>query len=93
MNASQYTYEVMWSKDDRAFIARVVEFPSLVAHGSSRGSSLRQLRGVVDAVVKDLANSGEDILLQNSDSLLTEKRATGDSRAKAKASSKRGGKR
>jgi len=58
MNAAQYTYEAMWSEEDRVFIARVAEFPSLVAHGDSRGSSLRALRSVVDAVVKDLAESG-----------------------------------
>jgi len=61
MSAAQYTYEAMWSEEDRAFIARVVEFPSLTAHGDSRGSSLRALRSVVDAVVKDLAQSGAAI--------------------------------
>lgn len=61
MSASQYTYEAMWSAEDRAFIARVVEFPELTAQGSSRGSSLRALRSVVDAVVKELAEAGEAI--------------------------------
>lgn len=61
MSAAQYTYEAMWSAEDRAFIARVAEFPSLVAYGDSRGSSLRALRSVVDAVVKNLAERGEPI--------------------------------
>ena len=61
MSAAQYTYESMWSEEDRAFIARVAEFPSLTAHGDSRGSSLRALRSVVDTVVKDLAASGKEI--------------------------------
>ncbi|MBA3713373.1 MAG: hypothetical protein H0W76_13130 [Pyrinomonadaceae bacterium] len=61
MNAAQYTYEAMWSEEERTFIARVTEFPSLAARGDSRGSSLRSLRRVVDAVVKDLAKSGEEI--------------------------------
>ncbi len=61
MNAAQYTYEATWSEEERAFIARVAEFPSLTARGDSRGSSLRALRSVVDAVVKDLAKSGEEI--------------------------------
>lgn len=61
MNAAQYTYEAMWSQSDRAFIARVLEFPSLEAHGDSRGSSIRALRNVVDAVVKNLIESGEEI--------------------------------
>jgi predicted RNase H-like HicB family nuclease len=61
MNAAQYTYEAMWSEEERVFIARVVEFPALEARGDSRGSSLRALRSVVDAVVKELAESSEEI--------------------------------
>jgi predicted RNase H-like HicB family nuclease len=56
-----YTYEAVWSPSDKAFIARVKEFPSLAAHGTSRGSSLRALRSVVDAVVKDLIKSGKEV--------------------------------
>ena len=58
VNASRYTYAVIWSKKDGAFIARVAEFPSLEAHGDSRGGSLRALKSVVDAVLKGLAESG-----------------------------------
>jgi hypothetical protein len=61
MSASQYTYEAMWSEADRAFIARVKEFPSLEAHGDSRGGSISALRSVVDAVVKDLIESGAEV--------------------------------
>jgi predicted RNase H-like HicB family nuclease len=61
MNAAQYTYEAMWSEEERVFIARVAEFPALEARGDSRGSSLRALRSVVDAVVKDLVESSEEI--------------------------------
>jgi predicted RNase H-like HicB family nuclease len=61
MSASQYTYEAMWSKEDRAFIARVKEFPSLEAHGESRGSSLRALKSVVASVLESLIENGEDV--------------------------------
>ncbi len=61
MSVAQYTYEAMWSEEDRAFIARVAEFPSLEARGDSRGSSLRALRSVVNVVVRDLTESGEEI--------------------------------
>jgi predicted RNase H-like HicB family nuclease len=61
MSTSQYTYECMWSKEDRAFIARVKEFPSLEAHGDSRGSSIRALKSVIASVVKDLIENGEDV--------------------------------
>jgi len=53
VSAAQYTYEAMWAEQERAFIARVAEFPSLEARGDSRGSSLRALKSVVDAVLKD----------------------------------------
>ena len=64
MSASQYTYESMWSEEDRAFIARVKEFPSLEAHGDSRGSSIRALKSVIASVVKDLVEKGEDVPAQ-----------------------------
>ena len=64
MSASQYTYESMWSKEDREFIARVKEFPSLEAHGDSRGSSIRALKSVIDSVLKDLVENGEAIPAQ-----------------------------
>lgn len=64
MSAAQYTYECMWSEKDRAFIARVKEFPSLEAHGDSRGSSIRALKSVVGSVVRDLVEKGEDVPAQ-----------------------------
>jgi predicted RNase H-like HicB family nuclease len=54
----------MWSEKDRAFVARVKEFPSLEAHGDSRGSSIRALKSVVGSVVKDLVEKGEDVPAQ-----------------------------
>jgi predicted RNase H-like HicB family nuclease len=64
MSAAQYTYEAMWSQTDRVFIARVREFPSLEARGDSRGSSIRALRNVVAAVVKNLVESGAEMPAQ-----------------------------
>ena len=60
MNATQYTYEAMWSEEERAYIARVREFPSLEARGDSRGGALRALKAVVYAVAKELADSGAE---------------------------------
>lgn len=64
MNAAQYTYEATWSEEDRAFIARVKEFPALEAHGDSRGGSIRALKSVIAAVVKDLVENGEEVPAQ-----------------------------
>ena len=60
MSAAQYTYEASWSEEERTFIARVKEFPSLEARADSRGGALRALKGVVYAVVKDLEHSGAE---------------------------------
>ena len=57
MSAAHYTYEVAWSEEERTFIARVKEFPSLEARDSSRGGALRALKSVVYAVAKDMAHS------------------------------------
>ena len=60
LSAAQYTYEVAWSEEERAFIARVKEFPSLEARGASRGAALRALKSVVYAVAKELTDSGAE---------------------------------
>ena len=61
MSYRQYTYEAMWSEEDREFIARVREFPALEAHGDSRGASIRALRSVIASVVKNLIERGEEV--------------------------------
>ncbi len=68
MSAAHYTYEVAWSEEERTFIARVKEFPSLEARAGSRGGALRALKSVVYAVAKDLANSGAEVTASASDS-------------------------
>ena len=60
MSAAHYTYEVEWSEEERTFIARVKEFPSLEARAVSRGGALRALKSVVYAVAKDLADTGAE---------------------------------
>jgi predicted RNase H-like HicB family nuclease len=58
LSAAQYTYEAVWSEEERTFIARVREFPSLEARAVSRGAALRALKSVVYAVAKELDDSG-----------------------------------
>jgi predicted HicB family RNase H-like nuclease len=57
----KYSYSVMWSDEDQAHIGRVMEFPSLAAHGDTPEAALREIRLVVTAVIKDLEESGEHI--------------------------------
>jgi len=59
--SQRYLYSVGWSEIDRAFVARVAEFPSLSAHGDSLEAALQEIRFVVEAVIEDLEQSGERI--------------------------------
>ena len=61
MSAAQYTYDVIWSREERTFIALVREFPALESRAPSRGEALRALKSVVYAVAKDLADSGSGV--------------------------------
>jgi hypothetical protein len=60
LNFAQYTYEATWSEEERAYVARVKEFPGLEARAGSRGGALRALKGVVYAVAKELSDSGAE---------------------------------
>lgn len=57
----EYTFNVAWSEDDKAFIGRVVEFPSLSAHGATLEKALKEIRNVVGYVLDDLSAEGERI--------------------------------
>ena len=59
--ANEYAYSVVWSEADQAYIGRVAEFPSLAAHGPTLGAALTEIAHVVELVLEDLAESGEDI--------------------------------
>lgn len=52
-----YSYNVIWSPDDKAFIRRVLEFSSLAAHGSTQEKALREIRSVVKYAPEDLTDS------------------------------------
>ncbi len=56
-----YEYVVGWEPGDEVFVARVTEFPSLAAHGDTQEGALQEIRGVVEAVVADLLESGEEV--------------------------------
>lgn len=61
MSQDAYTYTVLWSEEDRAYIGRVAEFPSLAAHGSSHLAALQEILQVVGFVLEDLTEAGEAI--------------------------------
>ena len=60
-DAREYLYSVVWSEEDDAFIGRVLEFPSLAAHGSTQAKALSEIRSVVQHAFEDLRDSGEEM--------------------------------
>ena len=60
-NPDRYTYREEWSGEDRAYVARCLEFPSLAAHGATAADALTELRKVVAASLKDLEASDEPV--------------------------------
>lgn len=59
--AARYTYTVAWSEEDDTFVAKVAEFPSVAAHGSTDQAALRQIRTAVAFVLEDLHQAGQSI--------------------------------
>ncbi|HKV37153.1 MAG TPA: toxin-antitoxin system HicB family antitoxin [Pyrinomonadaceae bacterium] len=60
-NTRDYIYSVVWSEEDEAFIGRVLEFPSLAAHGSTQAKALNEIRSVVQHAFEDLRDGGEEV--------------------------------
>lgn len=56
-----YSYTVMWSEEDQAYIGRVAEFESLAAHGETQQATLQEITQLVGFVLVDLQQSGEEI--------------------------------
>lgn len=57
----EYLYSVGWSDEDKAFVARVAEFPSLATHGNTQNEALSEIKSVVKFVIADLKKSKEAI--------------------------------
>ncbi len=56
-----FSYSVMWSEADQVFVGRVMEFPSLAAHGSTQEKALKEIRVVVGYVLEDMTENDETI--------------------------------
>lgn len=61
VDTARYTYRVSWSALDEEFVATCVEFGSLSWLADSPEDALRGLRGLVDEVVTDMAESDEAV--------------------------------
>jgi predicted HicB family RNase H-like nuclease len=60
-DTQDYVYSVAWSEEDRAFIGRALEFPSLAAHGRTPAKALNEIQSVVQHACQDLLGNGEAI--------------------------------
>lgn len=60
VKAEDYTYRVFWSVEDGAFIATVAEFPSLSCVEGNQMEAFRGIVSLVESVLEDMAQSGED---------------------------------
>ena len=58
---NKYSYSVSWAPEDSVFVARVAEFDSLAAHGSTQEQALSEIKNVVQSVIEDLEANGEPV--------------------------------
>lgn len=59
--AQKYTYRVEWSEEDGVYVARVLEFPSVAAHGPDSLKAHLELLKVVDAILEEMVDNNEQI--------------------------------
>ena len=57
----RYSYRVIWSEDDQEYVGLCAEFPSLSWLAKTPESALKGIREVVEGVIKDMRNTGEEI--------------------------------
>ena len=57
----RYTYRVTWSEDDHEYVGLCAEFPSLSWLASTPEAALKGIRKVVEDVVKDMRENGEEV--------------------------------
>ncbi len=57
----RYTYRVIWSEEDQEYVGLCAEFPSLSWLGKTPEAALKGIREVIEDVVKDMKQTGEEI--------------------------------
>ena len=57
----RYTYRVTWSEDNQEYVGLCTEFPSLSWLGKTPESALKGIREIVDDVIRDMRQTGEEI--------------------------------
>ena len=54
-----YTYEIIWSEEDREFVGLCVEFPSLSCLATSKNAALDGIKSLVYNIVTDMKENDE----------------------------------
>ncbi len=57
----KFTYRVMWSEEDQAFVGLCAEFPSLSWLQSSPEAALKGIRVLIHETIKDMIKNKEPI--------------------------------
>lgn len=61
MSAEKYAYRVIWSEEDKEFVGLCAEFPSLSWLAKTQEATLKGIRKVVEAALKDMKKHKEEI--------------------------------
>ena len=61
MNASHYTYRVIWSEEDGKFIGLCAEFPGLARPDPDQGAALAGVVSLVEQTVAGMEAKGEPV--------------------------------
>ena len=59
--ANQYSYNIEYDPDDKIYIGSCAEMPSLNAHGDTQELAIKEIKKVVLAALKWLADDKEEI--------------------------------
>ena len=49
---NKYSYHIEYNQEDKVYISRCAEFPSLKAHGSTQEQSLKEIKTAVSGALK-----------------------------------------
>ncbi len=56
-----YKFEIIWSDEDRAFIAEVPELPGCMAHGDSQEAALKNVNDAMQLWIDTAKEFGDSI--------------------------------
>lgn len=57
----KYSVNILWSEEDKGFIATVPEFPGLSAFGETYEEALKETQAVLDGYISVLSEDGENL--------------------------------